>query len=136
MYKVVTLIKRRPGLPVEDFQTRWHRVHGPLVAAGPGVRRYVQSHALLQGHAKGELIFDGIAEAWFDPAEAHEAFERSSAATAIAAVEEELLDGSRTVVMPVDGIGTASFLQTFRRRPRPSSRGPGTRASSDARERS
>ena len=102
MYKVVTLIKRRTGLAVEDFQTRWHRVHGPLVAAGPGVRRYVQSHALLKGYAKGELIFDGIAEAWFDSAEAHEAFERSSAATAIAAVEEELLDRSRTVVMPVD----------------------------------
>jgi uncharacterized protein (TIGR02118 family) len=102
MYKVVTLIKRRRGLAVEDFQARWHRVHGPLVAAGPEVRRYVQSQALLQGYAKGELIFDGIAEAWFDSAEAHEAFERSSAATAIAVVEEELLDRSRTVVMPVD----------------------------------
>lgn len=102
MYKVVTLIKRHTGLAVEDFQARWHRVHGPLVAAGPGVRRYVQSHALVQGYAKGELIFDGIAEAWFDSAEAHGAFERSSAATAIAAVEEELLERSRTVVMPVD----------------------------------
>ena len=102
MYKVVTLVKRSPGLAVEHFQARWHRVHGPMVAAWPGVRRYVQSHALLQGYAKGELIFDGIAEAWFDSAEDHEAFQRWSATGAMAAVEEDLLDRSCSVVMPVD----------------------------------
>lgn len=102
MYKVVTLIKRRPGLAVEDFQGRWRAVHGPMAAAAPGVRRYVQSYALLQGYAKGELIFDGIAEAWFDSAEDHEAFQRWSATGAMAAVEEDLLDRSCSVVMPVD----------------------------------
>lgn len=102
MYKVITLIKRRPGLGVEDFQARWRTVHGPLVGAAPGVRRYVQSHALLQGYTKGELLFDGIAEAWFDSAEAYEASERSSAMSAVRVAELELLDRSRTVVMPVD----------------------------------
>ncbi len=102
MYKVVTLLKRRPGLTVEDFQARWRTVHGPLAAAGPGVRRYVQSHALLQGYAKGELIFDGIVEAWFDSPAAYGAFGRSPAAAAAAAAAEDLLDRSRTVVMPVE----------------------------------
>jgi hypothetical protein len=34
------------------------------------MRRYVQSHALLQGYRKGELLFDGISELWFDSAAA------------------------------------------------------------------
>src|ERR1700758_3136143 len=102
MYKVTALLKRRQGLGVEAFQAYWRGVHGPLVAAGPGLRRYVQSHALVQGYAKGELLFDGISELWFDSAAAFADF-RASAQFAKAIEDEPIFaDAARTVVLPVD----------------------------------
>lgn len=102
MYKIIALVKRKRGLAVEAFQTYWRDVHGPLVAAGPGLRRYVQSHALIQGYAKGELLFDGISELWFDSAAAFSDF-RGSAQFA-KAIEDEpaFAEAARTVVFPVD----------------------------------
>ena len=55
MLKVVTLMKRRAGLSVEEFQNHLRNIYGPLAAKGPGLRRYVQSCALPQGYGKGEL---------------------------------------------------------------------------------
>lgn len=102
MYKVVALVKRKGGLAVEAFQTYWRDVHGPLVAAGPGLRRYVQSHALVQGYAKGELLFDGISELWFDTAAAFADF-RASPQFAVAMRDEPAFaEPARTVVLPVD----------------------------------
>jgi hypothetical protein len=46
MIKIVTLMKRRAGLSVEDFQRHLQTKYGPLLANGPGLRRHVQSHAL------------------------------------------------------------------------------------------
>ena len=68
MLKIVTLMKRRAGLSVEDFQNHLRNTYGPLAAKGPGLRRYVQSCALPQGYAKGELLFDAIGEMWFNSA--------------------------------------------------------------------
>lgn len=99
MRKVVTLLKRAPGLSVEVFQDGWARRRGPLVAAAGQVRRYVQSHALPRGYAKGELLFDGIEEAWFDDEAAYRRFAASGEA---GAGLEGLVDPARTVVMPVD----------------------------------
>ena len=68
MLKIATLMKRRAGLSVDDFQSHLRTQYGPLAAKGPGLRRYVQSCALVQGYAKGELLFDAIGEMWFDSA--------------------------------------------------------------------
>ena len=102
MYKVVTLVKRRPDLSVEAFQEYWRERHAPLVAQLPQLRHYVQSPALLQGYRKGELLFDGIAEAWFDSDAAYETSRRDPAQNAVTADEASFLDRGRTVVMPVD----------------------------------
>jgi uncharacterized protein (TIGR02118 family) len=98
--KIVTLMKRRGGLSVEDFQKHLRDTYGPLAAKGPGLRRYVQSCALPQGYGKGELLFDAVEEMWFDSQEAHERY-RGSAEFA-AARADAFLDTARTVVMPVD----------------------------------
>jgi hypothetical protein len=66
MLKVIRLLKRRLGMSVEDFQRYWRAQHGPLLAGIAQIRRCVQSHALVQGYRKGELLFDGIDEVWFD----------------------------------------------------------------------
>jgi uncharacterized protein (TIGR02118 family) len=100
--KVVTLLKRKPGLSVEDFQAHWRDRHAALVARMPQLRRYVQSAALVQGYGKGELLFDGVSELWFDSEAAYEAFRRDPAQAAIAEDEARFLDRTRSVVMPVE----------------------------------
>jgi uncharacterized protein (TIGR02118 family) len=102
MRKVVTLVKRAPGLSVQEFQHRWEQDHGPLAAAAPGVRRYVQSHALEKGYAKGELLFDGISEAWFDDDAALAAYDAGEAARRIEADLLRLVEPSRLLRMVVD----------------------------------
>lgn len=102
MLKVITLVKRRNGMQVTDFQQYWKEKHGPLVARRPEVRRYVQSAALLQGYQKGELLFDGIGEIWFDSEDAFRRYVRCAASEEVAEDENRFMDRARTVVMPVD----------------------------------
>jgi uncharacterized protein (TIGR02118 family) len=102
MIKLITLLKRKPGISVQAFQEHWLNIHGPLVAKAPGLTRYVQSHALIQGYAKGDLLFDGIEERWFDALQVMQAFCKSPEAETAVRDAATFLDGSRTVVMPVD----------------------------------
>jgi len=46
MVKVVLFFKRKPGMPVEDFQKHWRTTHADIIVRLPGIRRYVQSHVL------------------------------------------------------------------------------------------
>lgn len=104
MFKVVFLIKRRPDLAVADFQARWRAEHGPRLARLPDLRRYVQSLALPQGYAKGELVFDGIDELWFaDEAAYREALASPAFAEADRGAET-LADPARRVAMPVEAL--------------------------------
>lgn len=102
MRKIVTLVKRAPGLSVREFQGRWAEAHGPIAARATGVHRYVQSHALEKGYAKGELLFDGISEAWFDDDAALATYLASEAARAVEADLRPLIEPSRLVRMPID----------------------------------
>jgi uncharacterized protein (TIGR02118 family) len=102
MFKVVFLIKRRPDLPVGEFQERWKSEHGPRLAGLPGLRRYVQSLALTQGYARGNLLYDGLDELWFDD---EAGYGEALASRAFAPADEAasaLSDVSRRVAMPVD----------------------------------
>ena len=64
MVKVLTFLKRKTGMPVDEFQTYWRNEHPKAVTRLPGVRRYVQSHVLAKTYEKGEPVWDGIAEVW------------------------------------------------------------------------
>lgn len=66
MIKLIALVKRKPGMTLEEFSRYWENKHGPLVArVFPGVRKYVQNHpARLPGG--GEPKVDGVVELWFD----------------------------------------------------------------------
>ena len=77
MVKAVSFFKRKPGISVDEFQSYWRTRHPDAVTHLPGLRRYVQSHTLVSGYRKGEPIYDGIAEVWFDDTQAM----RASAAT-------------------------------------------------------
>jgi uncharacterized protein (TIGR02118 family) len=80
MMKLVFCLRRLPHLSRAEFQRYWHETHGPLVrshAAALGIRRYVQTHTLdsplndaLQASRGGPEAYDGVAELWWDSADA------------------------------------------------------------------
>jgi uncharacterized protein (TIGR02118 family) len=70
MITAISFIRRKPDADIESYRKHWLNVHGPLAAALPGVRHYVQSH--VQHGAPGtndlarSLRIDGFAQIWFD----------------------------------------------------------------------
>lgn len=92
MVKAVSFFKRRPGMPVEAFQAYWRSKHPAVVVTLPGVRRYVQSHTLVAGYAKGEPVYDGVAELWFDDTGAMRALAGTAAFAAVQADEAQFID--------------------------------------------
>jgi len=91
MVKALSFFKRRPGMSVERFQEYWRTRHPDVVVKLPGIRRYVQSHTLLGGYKKGEPIYDGIAEIWFDDTAAMRALGGTPAYAAVQADEAEFI---------------------------------------------
>jgi hypothetical protein len=80
MIRLVYLLRRKPGLTLEEFHTIWRDEHGPLVASHQnhlGIVRYTQSHRLddpmngAMAAARGgmEPAYDGVAEAWWESEE-------------------------------------------------------------------
>ena len=102
MIKSIRLFKRKPGMSIQAFQEHWLNIYGPLVAKVPGLQRCVQSHTLVQGYAKGDLLFDGIDERWFEAPQVIEAARKSPEVEAVVRDEATFLNCSRTVLMHVD----------------------------------
>ena len=61
MTKIVVFLNKRPDMSRDEFRRYWREVHGPLGAKMPGVRKYMQNHAIADG-----APFDGFAEMRFD----------------------------------------------------------------------
>lgn len=74
MIKSVSCLSRRSGLSHDEFVHEWVRVHAPLARAVPGLRRYVlspvSSTTTRPDVAAHGIAIDGIAELWYDDAEA------------------------------------------------------------------
>jgi uncharacterized protein (TIGR02118 family) len=97
MVKLVFCVRRRTDIDAAEFHRYWRDVHGPLVASvapALGIHRYVQVHTvptplneLLAATRHTPESFDGVAELWFDSAEAISA----AASTAEGAAAGELL---------------------------------------------
>ncbi|NOT57930.1 MAG: EthD family reductase [Deltaproteobacteria bacterium] len=94
MVKNIVFFKRKPGLSVEAFQHYWRTTHAEIVCKLPGIRKYVQSHTLLSGYRKGEPVYDGAAELWFDDTNAMRALAGTKEAAAVLADEKNFLDPS------------------------------------------
>jgi uncharacterized protein (TIGR02118 family) len=71
MVKAIWIARRKPGLSDEEFFSHWYDVHGALWSKVPGVRRYVQNHALPEARdgRNPTLTHDGWSEMWFDDLE-------------------------------------------------------------------
>ena len=124
--KVVTYLKRRPGMAVDEFQRYWRTRHPDVVVRLPGLRRYVQSHTLPSGYRRGEPAYDGIAEVWADSTDALRAMTRGPAYAAVQEDEARFLDRAATGIIVteehviVDGpapAGGVKNVEFVRRRP-------------------
>jgi uncharacterized protein (TIGR02118 family) len=74
MIKSVSLLTRKDGLTHAQFMKHWVEIHAPLAHAVPGLKRYVQSH-IVEERTRPDIPttnvdVDGIAELWFDDADA------------------------------------------------------------------
>ena len=77
MIAVISLMRRRDAIDLTRFRRHWLDVHGPLVCAFPGLRRYVQCHVIdslaandagLQTFEHGAVTIDGEAAPALVPA--------------------------------------------------------------------
>lgn len=113
MLKLVYCLRRLPEISREEFQRHWRQTHGPLVrdrAAALGIRRYVQVHtldsplneALRASRGSESDIYDGVAELWWESAEALAAGtatpEGRQAARELFEDEKGFIDFARSVV--------------------------------------
>jgi uncharacterized protein (TIGR02118 family) len=102
MVKVLTFIKRKAGMPVDEFQAYWRTRHPDVVTRLPGIRRYVQSHVLADSYPKGEPLYDGIAEVWADDTDALRAMTASPVHPALVADEAQFIDRAQMGIIVTD----------------------------------
>ena len=117
MIKLVYCLRRLPNLSREEFQRYWRETHGPLVrgrAEALGIKRYVQLHTLdsplnevLRASRGGSgEPYDGVAELWWESAEAlaaaTSADEGRKAARELREDEERFIDFRRSVIFAAE----------------------------------
>jgi uncharacterized protein (TIGR02118 family) len=101
MYKIISVLARKPNQTVAEFVKHWEEVHAPLVKNVPGVVRYTLSivkgsSTRTDGVGPLELPADGFAELWF---ENMASLQKAAASDAVKAV---LKDGTLFVGREVD----------------------------------
>jgi uncharacterized protein (TIGR02118 family) len=69
MIAAISLMRRQDTISLTRFRRHWLDVHGPLVCAFPGLRRYVQCHvidSLASSEAGLSMRIDGFPILYFD----------------------------------------------------------------------
>jgi uncharacterized protein (TIGR02118 family) len=95
MIKLVYCITKQAGLSDQQFFDYWKNIHGPIGSRIPRLRKLVQSHRLAIPGDKYEPGYDGIAELWFDNAEALLAARQSPEWAASHADEANFIDRNK-----------------------------------------
>lgn len=95
MIKVVYCITKKPGLSDRDFFDYWENIHAPIGARIPGLRRFVQSRRVSVPGDKHLPSFDGMAELWFEDANALLAARQSPEWAASTTDEVNFVDHTR-----------------------------------------
>lgn len=121
------LAPRRPGTTFTEFQRHWRDEHGPVALGIPGLRGYVQNHAILDGRGRPLLPyigFDACSEIVFDDLAGMDAgFASSTYQGEVRADEDGFIDKprfmmllcDRVVLGPDDSTPDAVKLLTFMR---------------------
>jgi uncharacterized protein (TIGR02118 family) len=64
--KLLVMVKRKAGMPLEEFRHYMLDSHASKVMKLPGLRRYLQGHVRDGFYAIGESILDCVSQLWFD----------------------------------------------------------------------
>jgi uncharacterized protein (TIGR02118 family) len=72
MIKFVVVLSRRPGMTRKDFSVFLKNVHGNLARKLPGLKRYVQNHAV-EDSKRQSAAWDAVIELYWENQEAMEA---------------------------------------------------------------
>jgi len=92
LVKGVYQLKRKDGMSVDEFRRYWIEVHGNLGSKLSGLRRYVQSHLIDEAYLYARPHFDGVAQLWFDNADAMRAAFDSQQGKALAEDGPKFID--------------------------------------------
>jgi uncharacterized protein (TIGR02118 family) len=99
MIKRVSLVNRKAGMPVEEFQRYWLEVHAPLALKVPGLRHYIQSQTLLETYDRPEAPpYDGIVETWWDSVEASEEARKTPERALVDADQPNFIGASKGLI--------------------------------------
>ena len=119
MFKMITLLKRRADMSVEDFIAYYEGAHARLGARlmSPYAVRYRRNYlAAMTNPLTGEAIapeYDAVTEVWFPDRATWETamavFSQPGPSAEMSADEERLFDRSRSRLMIVDQICETSF---------------------------
>jgi len=96
------LVTKRPDLDRAEFDRYWAQVHGPLAAAIPAIRRYVQAHLSPGTREAGTAPYDGLAITWFDDVAAMRAGAATEAYARTRADEPNFLAGELPFVITTE----------------------------------
>ncbi|ACK73070.1 Ethyl tert-butyl ether degradation EthD [Gloeothece citriformis PCC 7424] len=70
LIKLMILVKRKAGIPLEEFRQQMLETHAAKVKQLPGLQRYYQCHVRDGFYAIGESLLDCVSLLWFDNVEA------------------------------------------------------------------
>ncbi len=101
MHKIIHLYKRIAESAPEEFHQRLISIceKDPEIS---NLVHYVQSHTLLQGYQKGELLFDAVEEFSFRALAMTSEFSASQIYQRICDRRKDVIDASKSVAMMVD----------------------------------
>jgi uncharacterized protein (TIGR02118 family) len=101
MLKMMFMVRRRSDLDADTFSKYWRETHAPIAKMIPGLRKYIQHHAI-PGPDGSIPPYDGIAEMWYDDAAALEQAMSTQEGQAAQADAEKCVDLERLLVISVD----------------------------------
>ncbi|GAA3794783.1 EthD domain-containing protein [Streptomyces phyllanthi] len=91
--KLTVLMKRRPGLQLDDYRKRSLDGYASAVRGVPGLRRYLHAHTVDGAYVFGESAFDSVEQLWFDDVDALQQALRSPFLTEkVKAARDEIAD--------------------------------------------
>ena len=95
MIKVVYCITKKSDLTYEEFFRYWEKIHGPIGARIPGLRKLIQSQRLIAPADAERHDYDGVAELWFDDLDSLRAARQSQEWKASSEDEGNFIDSTR-----------------------------------------
>ena len=103
--KNVEFVNLNPSMSPTDAHAYWREVHGPIAAAIPTMRRYVQNHVRPGAYGRAEPPpFDGVAITWWDDLDGMRASAVSEEYAATRADEPNFIDGEPPVILTTERV--------------------------------